>query len=84
MASVPAQSQRHARECGVRGGDVSSGDALALAVEVAAVKHTARPRAVVAPVAVRGGHTAEERCARQVRQRKHRGMRVSVVRVETT
>ena len=43
MASVPAQSQRHARECGARGDDVSSGDALALAVEVAAVWHPARP-----------------------------------------
>ena len=61
VASVPAQSQRHARECGARGDGVSGGDALVLAVGVAAVRHTARPRAVVAPAAVRGGHTAEER-----------------------
>ena len=60
VASVPAQSQRHARECGARGDGVSGGDALVLAVGVAAVRHTARPRAVVAPAAVRGGHTAEE------------------------
>ena len=43
-ASAPAQSQRHARERGARGeDDVSSGDALALAVGVAAGRHTARP-----------------------------------------
>jgi hypothetical protein len=60
VASAPAQTQRHARERCARGDDVSSGDALALAVKVAAVKHTARQGAVVAPAAVRGGHTAEE------------------------
>ena len=35
--------------------------------------------AVVAPAVLRGGHTAEESCAWQVRQRYHRGTRVSVV-----
>jgi hypothetical protein len=84
VASAPAQSQRHACERGASGDGVSGENALALAVGVAAVRHTARPRAVVAPAAVRGGHTAEERFAWQVRRRKHRGMRVSAVRVETT
>ena len=61
MASAPAQSQRHARERRARGeDDVSSGDALALAVGVAAVRHTARQGAVVAPAVVRGVHTVEE------------------------
>ena len=43
MASAPAQSQGHARERGARGDGVSGEDALALAVGVAAVRHTARP-----------------------------------------
>ena len=43
VAGAPTQTQRHARERGARGDDVSSGDALALAVKVAAVKHTVRP-----------------------------------------
>ena len=60
MASVPAQSQRHAHERRARGDGVNSGDALALAVRVAIARHTARPWAVVAPAAVRGGHMAEE------------------------
>ena len=41
-ASAPAQSQGHARERGAREDGVSSGDALVLAVGVAAVRHTAR------------------------------------------
>ena len=82
VASAPARSEGHARERRACGDDVSSGDALALAVGVAAVRHTARPRAVVAPVAVRGGHTAEK-CAWQVRQRSHEGTRVSGVRVDS-
>ena len=48
------------RERGTRGDGVSGEEALVLAVGVAAVRHTARQGAVVAPAAVRGGHTAEE------------------------
>ena len=60
MASEPAQSQRHACERRARGDGVSGEDALVLAVGVAAGRHTARPRAVVAPADWCGGHTAEE------------------------
>ena len=60
MASEPAQSQRHACERRTRGDGVSDEDALVLAVGVAAGRHTARPRAVMAPADWRGGHTAEE------------------------
>ena len=55
-----ATTQGHTSERGALGDGCSSGEILALAVEVASERHRATVSRVVAPAVVCGGHAAEE------------------------